>query len=208
MRQRFFEIKNNCKFFSCKKLAAKRGFSLVEVLIVMAIMVIMTATIFLNRNDKKPFNDVEVASRQIASQVRSLQNEALNGKRFDTNGDGVNDINACGMRFNTNPQDATKTYMISYYDCNSVPGLIAGSLQKLHVGKSSTDASVNIQGDYYVQFNSPRADILTNLPVFPTTPAIEIKSVGNSAKSLVCIYSNGSILETSVVAESEILNCP
>ncbi|EKE19314.1 MAG: hypothetical protein ACD_9C00051G0004 [uncultured bacterium] len=187
---------------------SKSGFSMYEVLIVLFLMMIMTGVIFIGRSGNKAAADVETASRQIGAQIRALQNEALNGKRFDTDGDGTLDTNACLMRFNTNPMDATKSYKTGYYDCNALPALITGSEQAFFLGKSSSNKSVNVEGDYYIQFSSPRGDIGTNLPVYTTTWAIEIKSKDDTMKNLVCIYSNGSVVETKAIDEDDTAVCP
>ncbi|MEI7890334.1 MAG: prepilin-type N-terminal cleavage/methylation domain-containing protein [bacterium] len=58
------------------------GFSLVELLVVIAITFIMTGVLFANDNKKKATADVESVARQIATQIRAVQNDALTGKRI------------------------------------------------------------------------------------------------------------------------------
>ncbi|NTW27209.1 MAG: type II secretion system protein [Candidatus Moranbacteria bacterium] len=62
----------------------KKGFSLVELLVVMAITLIMTGVLLINNNSNKSAAAVENAARVVAAQIRSLQNEALSGKQIGT----------------------------------------------------------------------------------------------------------------------------
>ncbi len=59
----------------------KKGFSLIELMIVIAIMAIMAA-IMLSMNSKSKIRlELETAMREVASGIRSAQNDALAGRR-------------------------------------------------------------------------------------------------------------------------------
>ncbi len=64
-------------------LSYKRGFSVIEIVIAMALLIIMTAVLFVNQTSNKSQKEVEVAARQIAAQLRLLQNDSINGKYID-----------------------------------------------------------------------------------------------------------------------------
>jgi len=194
MDYKFLKFKN---FY----LSTKQGFSLVELLTVMAIMIIMAAVLLVNRNESKPAYDVETGARQVAAQLRALQNEALSGKSFDTNADGIADTIACEMRFNTKANNSMEyAYKISYYDCTvPIKQLIPGSSQDFNIGKKFVnyrDVMLSENVDYYVKFTPPQATVSTDLPFFGAEPGILIKSRDGTKTNLVCVYKNGRILET------------
>ena len=64
-------------------LSYKRGFSVIEIVIAMALLIIMTAVLFVNQTSNKSQKEVEVAARQVAAQLRLLQNDSINGKYID-----------------------------------------------------------------------------------------------------------------------------
>ena len=60
----------------------KKGFSMIELLVVIVIVILMSAILFAgNQNKNKTRDEVDAATRQLASELRSLQNDALNGKQ-------------------------------------------------------------------------------------------------------------------------------
>ena len=90
-----------------------KGFSLVEVLISLAIIAIMTGTLLMTGNNKSK-QEVQLAAREIAAQLRLLQNDVLNGKVI-----GGKIICKTEMNFKTG-NDENK-YEMKYYtgDCDS-----------------------------------------------------------------------------------------
>lgn len=84
-----------------------RGFSLVEAVIVVAVIAIMTGVLFV-RNNNSGDKEIQTAAREIVAQLRILQNDALNGKVI--NGKIVC---ACEMYIDTN----LNTYETRYYEC-------------------------------------------------------------------------------------------
>ncbi len=170
------------------------GFSMTELLIVMAIIIIMTGVLLVGQSSNKSDTDVESATRQVAAQIRALQNEALNGKKIDTNGDGISDQAVCIMRFSATPTDPTKSYKIGYHKCDET--LIAGSEQDFLIGKSLPSKPIITPAGSYVQFSSPVAIMTNNLPASGTAKKITIASSNGMKTNLVCIYDNGSVIET------------
>lgn len=181
----------NSAFSKFKKdyLSARRGFSLAEVVIVIAIMVIMTGVLFARQNSNKLQTEAELAARQVAAQLRSLQNDALNGKI-------VGDVPACGMEFSTTPDDPDKSYKVSYYDCSGMS--ISGSEQDFLIGKKTVNKTVMLGAGKIFRFSSPQARLNIAGSDF-----IRVSSVGNGDElARVCVYENGNIIDTKEE------NCP
>ena len=114
----------------------KSGFSLAELLVVVAIIIIMTGVLFASMSGNKSQKDAENAARQVAAQLRQLQNEAINGK-------SINGQIACYFYFNS---AGSREYTTSYNDCSNDGGgtLISGSKSqpiKLNSGKGNVSMS-------------------------------------------------------------------
>ncbi|MBU2028494.1 prepilin-type N-terminal cleavage/methylation domain-containing protein [Patescibacteria group bacterium] len=62
--------------------AARRGFSFIELMIVICIISIMTALILVSMNAEREKKAVEIAAREVAAVVREAQNYALTGKNL------------------------------------------------------------------------------------------------------------------------------
>jgi type II secretory pathway pseudopilin PulG len=68
------------KFLFKKKSWGKSGFTLVELLVVSAIVILMAgALISVVANRNKPATEVESAAEQLVSKLKNLQNNAVNG---------------------------------------------------------------------------------------------------------------------------------
>lgn len=103
------------------------GFSLIEMLVVISILVLTTNMLFAMNRNSVANQEVQQVAQQIAAKLRSLQNDALTGKKAD-DGNG-NFVTACLVSFSTSGDDGK--YMIDYYhDCSS-------ALQE-HIGSDST----------------------------------------------------------------------
>jgi type II secretory pathway pseudopilin PulG len=90
-------------FLFKKKSWGKAGFTLVEILVVSAIVILMAgALISVVANRNKPATEVESAAEQLVSKLKNLQNNAVNG---DTSNDGLNTI--CSFSFFTGPRAET-----------------------------------------------------------------------------------------------------
>ena len=118
-----------------------------EVIITLAIIAIMTGVLFA-KNNNKAAQEVQLAAREIAAQLRLLQNEALNGKVI-----GGKNICKAEMYINA----LANTYQIRYYDqCSPDHQIPAAGPLKLNKSKlSSAGGSIS--------FAVPRAGITTTL---------------------------------------------
>ncbi len=168
----------------------KKAFSLIELLIVIAIMLIMTGTLFVNNREKKIAADVESVVRQVAAEIRGLQNESLTGKQIGTDYVGRYrfEINLQGT--NHNADSAT----ISYRKLSGVaPDLDSRNID-LSKKKVEFYSSADDDTDFY--FESPRGEITWN----DNNKVIKLRStVDTNVTRLVCISDTGSITEEKTI---------
>ena len=154
-----------------------KGFSMIELLIVIAIITIMTG-IFLTQKTNKSAIEVETDARTVAAQLRALQNDALNGKVIDGK-----IICAAQMSFNTasNPNG----YSLIYCD-NCVTNSI------LYV-KNYTLPKSEIQSSGNISFQVPTGQATIGLG---GVDGIEIVSTSDpTQKMTVCVNNAGNIEE-------------
>ena len=108
MYKKCYILNTNHKNKKMKRTA--KGFSMIELLIVIAIIVIMTGVLLSQKTNKSAI-EVQSATRTVAAQLRSLQNDALNGKIAD--GKII-----CKAEMSFDP--VNEQYSIKYYnDCSS-----------------------------------------------------------------------------------------
>lgn len=157
----------------------KSGFSLIELMVVIVLMLIMTAVLFLNQSKNKAQKDVEVAARQVAAQLRTLQNEALSGKQIGT------DI-VCDFEFNAT--SGNTLYSIKYYkDCAGSHSYI-GSPQNISL--NSGKGNVTISPSVIISFSAPRGEVSAD-------SRITLTSKGDTSKlAYVWVCKSGNIFDT------------
>lgn len=167
---------------SNKFLKFKNGFSLIELLVAFTLIIIMTGVLLVSQNNNKDQENANTAARQVAAQLRALQNEALNGKQT-----GTTLTAACDFKFDAN--NGSKFYTISYNDCSSSHSVIAGSAQQidLNSGKGNVAISDSNGSAVSISFSAPRGELSANAK-------ITLTSNGKEAYVLVC--SSGNIFDT------------
>lgn len=157
----------------------KSGFSLAELLVVVAIIIIMTGALFASISGSKAQKDAENSARQVSAQLRQLQNEAINGKQIYEN-DEYKII--CSFNFKTSTD--RKGYEISYGKCPEGTEIIETfPIIKLNSGKGNV--SMNEISGY---FSAPHG-ISSGFPL-----TITFTAGGKSA--YVCVCSSGNIFDT------------
>jgi prepilin-type N-terminal cleavage/methylation domain-containing protein len=100
----------------------KKGFSLIEMVIVLVLILLMTGVLFANSKDDTYQADVDGSTAQILTQLRSLQNDSLNGKIITVG--GVQHIICTAYMTTTNDDNMiVKTYG---EHCDTAESSIAG----------------------------------------------------------------------------------
>jgi prepilin-type N-terminal cleavage/methylation domain-containing protein len=159
-----------------------KGFSLVEIIIVIALMAVMTAVLFASQVGDKTQEDVATSARQVAAQLRALQNEALNGKQ-------IGEISACYFKFETAGNETG--YTISYNDCSN--SLIDGSSQWIELGSGRQNVFISSAVNMY--FSAPWGQVST------ASSLIILTSKNDSSKQAsVCVCNSGNIFDQKDVS--------
>jgi prepilin-type N-terminal cleavage/methylation domain-containing protein len=177
MRNEFPKFKQACLPICPPKRWVRRGFSMLELLIVLAIMVLMTGVVFVNRNSSKAAADVEMVARQVAAQIRALQNESLSGKQIGTN---------YVSRYYLGITNGTSTYTVSYKDSAGID--IVGGSQTVNLSKKRVSFSWAAGGPslYFVaphgQIDSVKSIVITSM-------------IDTNVKNWVCVSINGNVTE-------------
>lgn len=177
-------IIKNCK---------KKGFSLLELMIVIAIISIMTvvALVYISKSNRSG-REVEFAAREVAVAIREAQNNALGGKQPDAG------TVACGHGFYFDSSNLA-SYKIFY----NPKGTDCDTAVKNHVNGTSVDyityslengvqLSASGAGDIY--FTSPHGIIYRNGSPLLITTFITVTKDSNNYN--ICVYPSGNVIES------------
>ena len=171
----FFNYKNQKKELARQVFSrSRRGFTMIELLIVTLIVFLMTGALVSALGKNKNSNEVELAAFQVVSQLRSLQNGALSGK-------SISGTVICHFQFDI--AAGAKFYTSTYKDCATTPNVIATTsadyLSAKKEGGSVTAASV-------ASFSFA--------PPLGAVNAGQITLTSGSSTYYVCVETSGSIL--------------
>jgi type II secretion system protein H len=152
------------------------GFTLVELLVVLAIITIMTVVVLgINNSDNKATTDVDSIARQLAAEIRVLQNEALNGKI-------VGGTTACKYVLNV----SAASYMVRYLDCTASQDVINAGTKVVNLPDKRVTLSANPSG---IVFSSPMGTVSSSQKITVTS------IVSASVAACVTVSSDGSVME-------------
>ena len=158
-----------------------KGFSLVEVLISIVILAIMAGALLLSNNSQKKSQEVQLATRTLAAQLRLMQNDALNGKT-------INGKNICGIEmFFKNESE----YEINYYSqCSGFDFL----------GNPENNEEFNLQksklgtvAGNWIKFLAPYG--LVKLSLGENNNGVLLESKDSDQQMVVCLGEAGNIEE-------------
>lgn len=125
-----------------------KGFTMIEVMIVVSITIVMTVVLFEAKKEDNNEREVDAAINQIISELRALQSDALNGKE-------VEGQTACYFRLGEG--STASSYQVTYYDCTANPS----PATEIVSVEAKTSKVVKIDFDdpakKFVQFASPIA---------------------------------------------------
>lgn len=163
----------------------KKGFTLVELMVVMAMTAIMIGVVLVSLDGARDRKNVEVEARKLAAVIREAQNYALTGKQF------VSGRVTCSVGVRA-IGDGDEGYIVSYAyrsgtDCSDSPTAATWVTNSLLNGvrfASTTDT---------FSFVVPRGEV--NLGGNPNPIPIQVSK--NSATWSVCVYSGGRVVEAA-----------
>jgi len=163
----------------------RKGFSFLELMIVIAIIGIMTVAAFVSLHGAKESKSVEIAAREVAAAVREAQNNALTGKIMNLG------EYPCQFSFKNSLPD---TYEIEYKFHNG--GGCSGTTAALYASYNLQDGVTFSGSPQTISFDIPHAT--NNIGAIPTGIIV---SKGSSTYR-VCVYSSGRVIETSAACPS------
>lgn len=197
----------------------KKGFSLMEMVIIVAIISIMTSTMMTTSFKERTTKEIEAAGREVVAAIREAQNNALTGKQ---QGEGL----PCAFRFILDPD--TSTYKVQgsyrgvYESCGDDVSDAAYStvfsstnLSRSHIILSGYTSNEKLDPDNghesnFIAFVVPYAkyiDVEVNNPLNPSpvteslgTEFILEKTIDSeNRKYHICVHSTGLIDEIGFV---------
>lgn len=186
----------------------KAGFTLVELLFVIFILILSIGIALISFRDTKPLDEVEVATRHLAALVREAQNNSLAGKQQVEAGSLMN-ICLSGIEWDGNVADSMDFTLFSYKSASPNPCALAnGRIDS----RSENFVKVNLNplpvSDSNISFSVPSGIVTsTGFPLIngaANSAQIRVTSTTNtSIYALVCVYSTGRVEEIFGQA-----NCP
>lgn len=187
----------------------KAGFSLIEILFAVFIMVLSIGMALTLLGDTKSIDEVEAATRLIAVTIKETQNNSLSGTQ-QLEGGSLFNICSNSVEWKGNVGNNTLFGVFSYK--SAPPAACSLANGRINV-KSETFKKVKLDPapavDATISFMVPAGDVTTSgfALIGGTTPnsaEIKVTSVTDSSVfSLVCVYPNGRVDEVFGMA-----NCP
>lgn len=150
-----------------------RAFSMIEILIVLAIISIMTGALVMSISQNKDQKEVESYAGKMVGLLRSLQNDMVNGKIID--GEIASNVTFV-------PRIATR-YLYQYSNAFGMAKTFSVNIDKGVVCDGCVSTS-------FVEFSSPSGGIKFWRP---TDTFKSIKYTKGTAVYYVCVYVGGNI---------------
>ena len=180
----------------------KKGFTFIELMVVIAIIGIMTAVILVSQQDTKNARTVQTAGRNLTATIRELQNNAVTGKQIvDASSTKV----ICGYGIIVSGGNSYDLFY-NYYDkgtpnanCDSVGTTYDNSKSSKYVSASKFGNNVTTGTSMTVFYSVPYGSVAAADAANAFLPLPKpITLTFNSKNYLVCIYPSGRIEEPGV----------
>ena len=168
-----------------------KGFTLIEIMLVMAIIGVMSAMVFSSLRSGKEQKEVEGQARRVAAAIREIQNYALTGKQIS---------GQVPCRFGVMSLSIGNTQLVLRESHRTGASCSAGA-----------SADANIPGMTVVLANGVRFTADLNASFFFTVPRGELNPNGNatpislrlgkgSTTYSVCVYPGGQVKDVAGAA--------
>lgn len=164
-----------------------RGFSLVEVLLVIAFIGIMTAVTFVSLSGKRTDEALKGAAREVAAAVRVAQNNALSGVKESGNDNGL-----CRHLLKWTNGNATSTLSVIHLKNNGTNCSSSSDTQEFSLGDRALENGVVFVGTGAVGFSVPQGNLYSESGP-PATQSIVFTKAGRFAA--VCVLPSGIVVE-------------
>ena len=169
-----------------KKQQKLSGFTLIELMVSMAILSIMVTATIISMGGAKTKQEVEGAARQVAAAIREAQNYALTGKNIGSSGDVP-----CRFRL---AATGTSSFTIQQKEFSSGScGIDSGSPLTYSLLAGVTVSTNN------VSFDVPRGEVFNDaLGELDGTDEVDFAVSKSGSTAHVCVYPFGRIEEKPI----------
>ncbi len=160
-----------------QKISAQKAFTLIEVLVSVAILGILSTIILVNASGSRVTQDLEAGAREMVSFFRGVQNRALTGEQV-----GANTI---PCRFEVTWDGAS--YSVIYHSKDNNGACVNTATIQSYTLRNG----VVFSSPGNVRFTLPHADVFDTAGPVAVSKAVTLSKAG--ATYSVCIYKEGLI---------------
>lgn len=157
----------------------RKGLTLIELIIVIAIIGIMTAVTYVSLRNLKPTKKAEVSAREIGALLRQVQNDAVSGKM-------IGGTTACRFVLYLANNGSNLNYSGRYVFGQDAAACNANGQTQYMSGSVS---GVNVDSTKTISYFVPHGDVTGGGKILLTT------TDGSSRQYTVCVNSRGNVEE-------------
>ncbi|MFZ3031732.1 MAG: prepilin-type N-terminal cleavage/methylation domain-containing protein [Candidatus Moraniibacteriota bacterium] len=170
----------------------QRAFTLIEILIVIAIITIFATVILIDSSQGRVRRETENAGREMESAMRVAQNYALTGRKVV---DDAIPTTALPCYFMVRWDGGLSSYAITYIYKNTSSDACSPSGPSFVLATYALKSGVtfNTTGSFY--FSLPHANIFDGSGAITTSKGVIMEKVG--IRQIACIYAGGRIERAS-----------
>jgi prepilin-type N-terminal cleavage/methylation domain-containing protein len=177
-----------------EKKTTRSGFTLIELMMTMAMTAIMIAVLLASLSGTKRSREVEGEANKVLAALREVQNYSLTGR-------GINGTNAC-RKFGIDVPESSNTLSITYYDKSSGTCTVVGTKATYAVGNGAALTSTLAVGST-LDFTLPNGQVFVNDGTTATeltsgSVMFHISKYSDTVFDNVCVYPFGRIEQLPV----------